>query len=148
MEQQWSNNLQLVKEFIRSNNTLPNMRSSSYVQKSMARWIRVQFIKFSSDNVDSINYFIWNEFINDPEFIGFFFNDKHVWMNMFNQVKKMYIKLNHLPTDYCNPKLAKWFYEQLSDSKEAARKNMMLNDDLFEKWNEFLDLSSRGTCTF
>jgi len=84
---------------------------------------------------------IWTEFINNNEYNKYFITSEEKWTNIFNEVKKYINENNTRPSCHSQnnniKRLGAWIISQ--QCKYKTNKEIMKNEEIYNKWTEFIN---------
>jgi antitoxin component HigA of HigAB toxin-antitoxin module len=141
-EQEWLDNLNLVKKFMDKNNKRPSTKDNN--TSNLGNWISNQQKNFLTKKYimehENIRM-MWNEFINEPKYKQYFLSNEQIWYDNLNLVKK-YIDDNHKKPssdskDIYIKKLGKWLSTQQQNYSKQI--NIMKNIDIYNQWMDFIN---------
>jgi superfamily II DNA or RNA helicase len=134
-DEEWSNNLQKLKDYIYKNNSLPKYESENKNESKIARWIGTQ------NRGKNLYQNEWNKFIKDPTYKKYFINDIDNWYVMFDKVKEFIDKYIKRPSKDTNSKeertLGVWLSNQLVNYKKKRR--IMKDINIYNTFTEFIN---------
>jgi hypothetical protein len=143
-EQEWLNNLEIIKKYINENNKRPSSEDKNNNIKYLGNWLLHQQKNYinkeqiiTKDNIRKI----WEEFINDDKYKKYFLSNEQEWNNNLEKVKKHIDENNKKPTPYDKNKnikiLGKWIsMQQVNYSK---KQKIMKNKSIYEIWTNFIN---------
>ena len=143
-ETYWNIKLELVKKYINENNKRPNTKDKNNEYYTLTNWLSIQSNNYKNKNDIMKNeniYNKWTEFINDEKYKIYFLDNETEWINKLDFVKK-YIDLNNkrpCGKDKNNEirKNGTWIQTQISNYEN--KKQIMSNEDIYNKWTEFIN---------
>ena len=138
----WYNNLELVKKYIDENNKRPSSEDKNKDIKILASWVQRQIKNYINKKQIMQNEDIYNEWSNFiDKYEEYFFDNKTVWYNNLDLVKK-YIEENNKKPSHCDKNkdiriLASWIYTQNQNYKNKIK--IMQNEDIYNEWSNFIN---------
>lgn len=140
----WINTLKCVKKYIDDNNMRPNHRSTVNEISTMGVWI-CNNINCYKKNVhmmkdDEINS-MWISFTTHTKYKIYFMTSEDKWINNLSFVMKYMDRNDKRPSEHSKDKeikiLGNWISNQVCNYK--TRKNIMSNDDMYDRWTVFVN---------
>jgi antitoxin component HigA of HigAB toxin-antitoxin module len=139
-ETDWFFKLELVKKYIDNNKRRPSKKDN----KILTTWIITQQKNYKNKTQIMSNqniYNKWTDFINDEKYREYFLDNETEWINILELVKKYIDENNKVPTRNVNNheinKLGLWI--QTQKHKYKYKKTIMLNENIYNKWTEFIN---------
>ena len=143
VEQKWFNYLNIVKNYIDTNNQLPSQHDKDTKIKILGNWIGTQKQNYKKSKEIMNNQKIkdaWLYFITDTKYLKYFSDKIQDWYNNFKMVKS-YIDINNKrPCSSSKDKyiqiLGSWIYTQMRNLKNS--KYIMANPEIKKSWIDFI----------
>ncbi|AYV76193.1 MAG: DEAD/SNF2-like helicase [Terrestrivirus sp.] len=136
----WYCMLNNVKKYIDEYKCRPSINSEDEKIQKMGRWVCLQNENYrKNEYIMECNdvYNEWSKFINQYE--EHFKSDEEIWNETLDYVKQYINKNKKRPStvDINTVKLSAWIFRQLKSYKD--RKCIMKNDNIYNKWTEFIE---------
>lgn len=135
--EKWYKNLELLKNFLDTNNKRPNEISIDDEEKFLSQWIYAQNNNFKNNKM--LNNEIKNEWINFKKIKKYYNHIKtrdEIWIDYLEEIKS-YIHTNNkfiFGDNEHNKNIVRWFHDE---------NKLFLSGDMLEhrkiKWKEFID---------
>ena len=138
-ETEWYNNLEELKKYIDENNKRPIDKDKNSEIKKLAKWLSHQQQNYKNKEHLMKNetiYNKWTYFINENNYKKYFLDNKNIWNNNLELVKKYINENNKRPSQIDKndniKKLGIWLSHQKKNY--INKKEIMKN-----KWTEFIN---------
>ena len=142
-KQDWKQNLENTKKFIKDNRRKPISTSKNEYEKYLGMWTSSQITKYNYKRfimADEEIYQMWGEFISSKEYAQYFLDNKERWKRELENVKKYIQKTGKRPTETCKNKnekqLKRWIVTQVMSFE--PRDYIMKEDDIYQLWKDFI----------
>jgi len=136
-EQEWSNKLEHLKNFIISHKNKPMQKSTDEIEKKISSWLRNQrenYILKQECMKNKNIYNKWTEFINDENYSKYLLTNEEKWKQMFEKVKTYIDETNNISSG--DIQLTQWINSQKRNF--ITKKNGMGNDEIYSIWKQFI----------
>jgi hypothetical protein len=145
-EEEWVNNLELIRKYIDKNNKIPSYSDKNSDIKKLGSWIRYQKQNYLK-NKDSMKKKSikkqWEDFINNPQYKQYFISNEEEWVNNLEILKNYIDKNNKKPSrsdkDIEIKQLGRWIDTQQQNYKKNIE--IMKNQIIKKYWEEFINKS-------
>ena len=141
-EDQWTNSLNQVKDYIDKNNKRPSQHDKNKDIKQLGQWIGNQQKNYKKKKKSMSNptiYDQWTEFTTSDKYKEYFMLPEDQWINSFNQVKDYIDENNKKPSTKDKNKdikqLGQWISTQQKNYQKKAY--IMSNSTIYDQWTEF-----------
>ena len=145
-EETWYNMLAKAEQFILDNQKRPSTISKNSDEKILGNWIGSQLQKYRNKQEIMKNediYNKWEHFVN--KYATYFRTNEDLWVETLGQLRKFIQDNARRPSQHTKnkdeKKLASWIGTQQKNYK--AKQCVMENDEIYKKWEEFVDNSEQ-----
>ncbi len=140
----WCNTLSSVKTYIDEHNKRPSRSSKDSNIKYMGTWIINQTRNYKIKDrsmKDDIIYNMWTEFINDPKYSNIILNNKEIWYNKLDAVKRHIDEYKQKPStcdkDPQIKQLGCWI--SLQQRQYELKTHIMADENIYSSWSDFVN---------
>jgi superfamily II DNA or RNA helicase len=137
---QWIINLKASKDYIEKYNKLPSKFDKNEDIKILYIWISTQKDNYTHKKNNMKNeeiYNKWKEFISDIKYNKYFISNEELWDKNFRELKKYINDNNKTPSSRnIDTTIGRWFFYQKHNYKN--KQNIMKNQNIYNKWTEFI----------
>ena len=142
-EDNWFDYFHKLKIYIDTYNYTPSSESRDSETKTLGQWFSTQKSNYK-DKIHSMKipniYDIWEQFMQDINYIKYFMSNEEIWLENFNKLKDYINKNNKKPTheskDVLEHKLGVW----LSGTNQNYKKEkcILKNENIKKIWTDFI----------
>lgn len=139
--EEWKKVLNDVKKFMEINKKRPSESSTESEEKRLAKWISrsIQNHKKIDDNMKNQTIFsMWEQFTE--EYSEYFKDDKVIWSETLNKVKKYIDENNKKPSsESTDNEIKKWgIWILTQQANHNSKQKNMNNPEIISKWEQFI----------
>ena len=140
----WNNTFTELKAYLDTHKIRPSVDSKDPKTKSLGKWFWNQTTKYRKKKQimsDSTIYSTWEQFINNPEYTKYFFDNNTIWNNTLVELKT-YLDINKMRPDKASEDpniktLGLWLQTQISHYRKKIQ--IMGDPTIYSAWETFIN---------